>query len=333
MRAVVIARPGQLSIDELPRPVPAPHEVLVAVAACGLCGTDLHTLDGTNPLARYPCVPGHEFAGRVIEAGPGVPAPAVGDAVAVDPSRSCGVCRECKRGRANLCPDKGGYGSRLPGGFAELVAVDARACEPLPPGVEPRSGALAEPIACMLHAMDRLGPVLGDDALVYGAGPIGVIVAQLLARSGAASVSMVDPSRGRLDGLPAAVTASAPSVSHLGRAAWDVVVDATGSPAAVADALQRLRPGGRLLIAGVASPGTTVPLAPFDVYRREITIIGTMALVGSFGRAVGLLGDAGMQWPSLVSHWLPLDDFPRAIDLVRAAAGRKVAVVPDGTAA
>jgi 2-desacetyl-2-hydroxyethyl bacteriochlorophyllide A dehydrogenase len=335
MRAAVIRTPGEVSVEELPRPVLAGHQVLVQVAACGLCGTDLHTLEGTNPLARYPCVPGHEFAGQVIETAPDVRAPAVGDVVGVDPSRSCGACRECKRGRPNLCPDKGGYGSRLPGGFAELVAVDASACERLPPAVPPRLGVLAEPIACMLHAMDQLGPVLGDDALVYGAGPIGVIAAQLLARGGARSVSVVDPSAHRLRGLPDAVSACAGSADELtgrghGDGGWDVVATATGAPAAVADALHRLRPGGRLLIAGVAPPGATVAVEPFDLYRREITVIGTMALVHTFGRATELLGETGMQWPALVSHWLPLEAFSEAIELVRTARGRKIAIVPSG---
>jgi 2-desacetyl-2-hydroxyethyl bacteriochlorophyllide A dehydrogenase len=333
MKALVITAPGEAGVHELSRPVLSGGQVLVQVAACGLCGTDLHTLEGTNPLARYPCVPGHEFAGQVVEAASDVRSPAVGDVVSVDPSRSCGYCRECKRGRPNLCPDKGGYGSRLPGGFAELVAVDARACERLPPGVPPRLGILAEPIACMLHAVDRLGPVLGDDVLVYGAGPIGVIAAQLLARGGARSVSVVDPSAHRLEGLPGSVSASAASAEDLAARGpadegWDVAATATGAPAAVADALHRLRPGGRLLIAGVAPPGATVPVEPFDLYRREITLIGTMALAHTFARATRLLGETEMEWPALVSHWLPLDAFGDALALVRAARGRKIAIVP-----
>jgi 2-desacetyl-2-hydroxyethyl bacteriochlorophyllide A dehydrogenase len=331
MKAALITAPGKVGIEDWPRPMLAVGQVLVQVAACGLCGTDLHTLDGTNPLARYPCVPGHEFSGHVIETAPGVRIPAVGDAVSVDPSRSCETCRECKRGRPNLCQDKGGYGSRLPGGLAELVAVNARACEPLPPGIPVRVAILAEPIACMLHAMDKLGPVLGDDALVYGAGPIGVIAAQLLSRAGARSVSVVDPSVDRLDGLPGTISACAVSADELtggSKDGWDVIATATGAPAAVADALGRLRPGGRLLVAGVAPPGATVTVEPFDLYRREITVIGTMGLVHTFGRATRLLADPQMQWPSLISHWLPLEAFREGIELVRAARGRKIAVVP-----
>lgn len=328
MQTVVISEPGAFAVAHRPVPVPGPGEVLVRVAACGICGTDLHTLAGSNPLARYPCVPGHEFAGWVEQTGPGVTVPAAGTPVSVDPSRSCGTCRDCKRGRPNLCPDKGGYGSRRPGGFAEFAVVEATACEPLPPGMDPVIGALAEPVACVLHAMDRLGSPLGDDVLIYGAGPIGVIAAKLLARCGASSLSMVDRSQQRLSILPAAISSRATSADDLPGSQWDIVVDATGSPAAIADGLRRVRAGGRFLQLGVAPQEATVPFSPFDVYRRELTIIGSMALAGTFARAVALLGEKSLCWPQLISHRLPLNEFADAVQLVRAARGGKAVITP-----
>jgi len=153
MRAVILDKPGSLRIGDRPDPTPLSREVIVQVHACGICGTDLHILDGEFPPTPYPITPGHEFAGEVVGLGAGVSGLAVGDRVAVDPSLFCGSCRQCQRQRGNLCENWGAIGDTVDGGFAEYVAVPAGNCYLLPDSVDYAGGALVEPVACAVHAI------------------------------------------------------------------------------------------------------------------------------------------------------------------------------------
>src|SRR5579859_916572 len=162
MRALVLPRPGLFEVVDVPDPVPGPGQVVVRVDYCGICGTDLHILDGEFPPTPYPIIPGHEFAGTVVARGPSVPdrlAAALPDGVpvAVDPSLYCGYCRRCRAGRDNLCENWAAIGDSVNGAFAEYVTVPAVNCYPLPAGVDTRLGAMAEPLACAVHGLRRLG--------------------------------------------------------------------------------------------------------------------------------------------------------------------------------
>lgn len=326
MKVVVLSGPHQSDVIAVDDPRPGPHEVVVRVAACGVCGTDLHTLAGENPIVRFPLTPGHEFAGTVMEVGDEVTTLEVGDEVAVDPSRSCGECRFCLSGRANLCPDKGGYGARYAGGFAEQAVVLASSCERLPSGVPLELGVLAEPLACVVHGLDRLGPVSGDRAVVFGAGPIGLLSATLLHGAGA-DVTVVERDPDRADrgqtlvGVPTLTDAAS-----IERESADVVVDATGSAPAITDGIELLARGGRLLLMGVASPEARVPLSPHEVFRRELSIIGSLAIQGTFARAVAML--PSLQLDGWITHRFPLDAYTDAIDAVRNAHGLKAVLIP-----
>ena len=175
MRAAVVQAPGDLAITELPDPAPRDHEVVVAVDTCGICGTDVHVLDGDYGVVRYPVIPGHEFGGEVVAVGRAVRGLAAGTRVAVDPMDYCDACSMCRSGWTNMCLDGGGLGTTAPGALAQYVAVNGARCEPLPDGLGLGEASLVEPLACVLHAVDRIGPVLGRDVLVLGAGPIGLL--------------------------------------------------------------------------------------------------------------------------------------------------------------
>src|ERR1700729_3250896 len=174
MRAAVVQAPGDLAITELPDPAPRDHEVVVAVELCGICGTDVHVLDGDYGVVRYRVIPGHEFGGEVVAVGRAVRGLATGTRVAVDPMDYCDACAMCRAGWTNMCLDGGGLGTTAPGAPADYVAVNGARCEPLPEPLGLGEAGLVEPLACVLHAVDRLGPVLGQDVLVLGAGPIGL---------------------------------------------------------------------------------------------------------------------------------------------------------------
>ena len=199
MCSVIWEAPGQLTVTETADPAPGHGELVIQVGACGICGTDVHIADGEFPPTPYPITPGHEFAGRVVARGPGVPADwRDGERVAVDPSLFCGHCRACRSGRGNLCANWNAIGDTVNGAFAEYVAVPAVNAYRIPDGVDDAQGALIEPLSCAVHGLRRIGPVIGEDILLTGAGTMGLLLLQLLNMAGARSVSVVDRKAARL---------------------------------------------------------------------------------------------------------------------------------------
>ena len=330
MRAVVWETPGKLAVTEVPDPSPGHGQLVVKVGACGICGTDVHIADGEFPPTPYPIVPGHEFAGRVAAVGDGVPGEwREGTRVAVDPSLFCGHCPACHAGRGNLCANWNAIGDTVDGAFAEYVAVPHRNAYPIPDGVSDAQGALIEPLACAVHGLRRIGPVIGQDVLVMGAGTMGLLLMQLLNRAGARSVAVVDRKASRLEAATAVGAASvAQDVRALDLPAVSVAVDATGAPAAIEAAFGRLDRGGRLLIFGVTSGDAEISLSPFRIYNDEITVLGSMAVLDSFGAAADLMADGAIATGPLLGDPYPLDGFPEALASVRAGEGIKIQVAP-----
>jgi 2-desacetyl-2-hydroxyethyl bacteriochlorophyllide A dehydrogenase len=335
MRAIVLDQPGTFRVAEVPDPAPRPGEVIVKVDACGICGTDLHILDGEFPPAPYPITPGHEFAGQVVacgpEAGPGSTSGSVaeGDRVAVDPSLYCGRCERCRAGRDNLCANWAAIGDTTNGAFAEYVAVPAANVYRLPDHIDGQRGAMAEPLACAVHGLRRLGSVLGESVVVTGAGPMGLLLLQVLLRAGASPVAVVDRVGARLEVARQLGAARAVSGGEeLDGARFDVAVDATGVPAAIEAALGLLDRGGRLLVFGVAPADAAVTVSPFRVYNDEITVVGSMAILRSFGRAVDLLATGAVDVGPLLSAPLPLAEFGTAVASMRAGQGIKWHIRP-----
>lgn len=330
MRAVVIEGPGAVEVRDVADPAPGPGQVVLRVDHCGVCGTDVHVLDGAFAPARYPVIPGHEICGEVVALGREVAELREGDLVVVDPSGECGRCEHCREARPNLCVEFGGPGLTRDGGCAEYVVVDAAKAYRLPEGVDPRVATLAEPLSCALRGMDRLPQRMGSSYLVYGAGTMGALLAQLARHAGASSVAVVETSEPRRHrALQLGADAVAASADELDRAAWDIVIDASGAPRAIEDALRRVRRGGTYLQCGVAPAEATVPFTPARVAADELTIVGSMGIRGTFGRALALLArddviDAG----AMVTHRLGLDDYTEAIGLLRSGDGLKIQVAP-----
>ncbi|HVL98811.1 MAG TPA: zinc-dependent alcohol dehydrogenase family protein [Egibacteraceae bacterium] len=324
MRAVVLHEPGSAEVTEVPDPTPAPGEVVVAVDACGICGTDLHIYDGHFAPTPYPIVPGHEFCGEVVAVSADAGDIVEGTFVAVDPSLFCGRCDQCRRGRGNLCANWGAIGDTVDGAFAEYVRVPVANVYRLPADLPREWGTIVEPLSCAVHAMDRLGPVAGDDVLVYGAGTMGLLLAQLLRSAGAARVDVVDRKPDRLAVARPGADEVADSAAALSAERWDLVVDATGATAAIEDGLGRVQRGGTFLVFGVAPAAATARFSPFTVYNDEISIIGSMAVLHSFGRAVDLLAGGAVDPAPLITHRLALDDYETGIATVRAGEGLKV---------
>ncbi|MBV9795875.1 MAG: alcohol dehydrogenase catalytic domain-containing protein [Actinobacteria bacterium] len=330
MRAVIWDKPGDLRIGDVPDPTPGPGELVVRVGVCGICGTDVHIADGEFPPSPYPLIPGHEFSGRIVARGDGVPGDwREGQRVAVDPSLYCGYCAACRAGRGNLCANWNAIGDTVSGAFAEYVAVPFQNVYPIPDGVDDQRGALIEPLSCAVHAMNLLGPVMSQKVLVIGAGTMGLLLQQLLLRSGAASVTVVDRKASRLQAAQALGAAEvAGDVAGISGGPFAVAVDATGAPPAIEAAFNALDRGGRLLIFGVASGDAAVSLSPFRIYNDEIQIIGSMAVLDSFGEAAALMAAGAIDTVPLLGPPFRLSEFPDALARVRAGEGVKVQVAP-----
>jgi len=342
MRAVVIDAPGRIRVDNVPDPTPRPNEVLVRVGACGICGTDLHIIDGDSPLARYPVIPGHEFAGEVVALGYDIAQSngngeaniTVGSRVAIDPNLYCGHCDFCRTGHENLCLNYAALGVTTNGAIAQCVAVPMSSAYLLPDTMSLREGALIEPVSCAVHGMHSLNPRSGDTFLIVGAGTMGLLLLQLALRGGASRVAMVDVNMQRL--ASAEELGATRTYKDIERALADeslgfnCVIDATGVPAVIEKAFMAVKRGGKFMVFGVASNEARISLSPFRIYNDEITIVGSMAILFSFQAALDLISSGVINTRAMLTEALPLQDFSRALEMVRKGQGVKTQILPDG---
>jgi 2-desacetyl-2-hydroxyethyl bacteriochlorophyllide A dehydrogenase len=341
MRAVVIDAPGSIRVDTVPDPTPRPDEVLVRVGACGICGTDLHIIDGDSPLARYPIIPGHEFAGEVValgsaiaqENGNGEASITVGSRVAIEPNLYCGHCDFCRTGHENLCLYYAAVGVTTNGAIAQYVAVPIKKAYALPDTMSLREAALIEPVSCAVHGMHSLNPRSGDTFLIVGAGTMGLLLLQLALRGGASRVVMVDVNEQRLK--RAEQLGVTRTYNDIKRALLDeplgfnCVIDATGVPAVIENAFTAVKRGGKLMIFGVAPAEARISLSPFRIYNDEITVIGSMAVLFSFQPALDLISAGVVNTEAMLTTAFPLEDFPKALDMVRYGRGVKTQILPN----
>jgi 2-desacetyl-2-hydroxyethyl bacteriochlorophyllide A dehydrogenase len=331
MRAVVFETAGSLSLVERDEPTPGVKEVLIEVAAVGVCGTDTHVFDGEFEGTIFPLVPGHEATGTVVAVGEGVTSIAVGDHVAVNPSTTCGECEFCLNGKSNLCRNWNGLGVVASDGASQerFVAPVANVFK-LKPETDIYEAALIEPLACAIRGYDVLPRKMGQHYLVYGAGTMGLLMAQLAPRAGAASVTIVDVNDSRLDvARELGIENIYQSADEADRDKWDVVIDCTGNVRAIEDGLPRVKAGGTFQHFGVAPVEAAANYSPFRIYRDEISIVGTMAVLNSFGRAVEMFEAGAINPGPMLSHSFTLEDYSKALEMFRAGTGRKLQIRPN----
>lgn len=310
MKAVRLHGPGDLRLDDVPIPQPAPGEVLVRVHRCGICGTDLHIAKGNFPAPNLPLTLGHEFSGTVDAVADDVTAVPLGSRVVVDINIACGQCYFCSRGQKLFCPDVTQLGVHRAGGLAEYVTAPSRNLHMLPGEVSLDTAAYVEPLACAIHGQDRIGIRSGDRVLVIGGGPMGLAHVALSRLAGASRVMVSEPTAGRralasrfgaddlIDPMQTDVLAAVQDVT--GGVGADVVIEAVGSVRTYESAVETVRRGGKILAYGAPPQDAVMSLRPFDVYAKELTIVGSYA--GSYDtwpRAIELLA-GGRFDPSLI---------------------------------
>jgi L-iditol 2-dehydrogenase len=320
VKALVLDAYHRLVCRDVPDPRPGPDEVLVQVKACGICGSDVHGMDGSSGRRIPPVVMGHEAAGQVVERGHEVTDLDVGDRVTFDSMISCGRCAFCWRGEPNLCDRRQVLGVscqefKRDGAFAELVAVPRHIVYRLPDGLSFEQAALAEPLSVAVHAVGRLPVRLGDTAVVVGAGVIGLLAVQTLRAAGCGRILAVDLSRARLEmarRLGADQTVSPEEAEDVaaeihrragGRGA-DLALEAVGIPATVAVALAAVRKGGSVALVGNLRPQAELPLQA--VVTRELTVFGSCASAGEYPACLEMIARGTIDVDAITSAVAPL---------------------------
>jgi len=311
MKATTYQSLGEIHNSDIADPSPAAEEVLIRVHASGICHTDIDILHGRYGNSTFPLVPGHEYAGEIVGVGNGVTGLKEGQRVVVDPNIHCGECRACKKGLTNLCDKLGAYGVTQNGGFAEYGVVHQDNIVPIADNLSYGTAALAEPVGCVLNGLDAIETDTVDNALIFGAGPIGMLMALSLRTKGVTDITMADIDDSRLVlaesfGLKS-VAAGSHALAKLTKSV-DLAVDATGVPTVAESLISFTADGGNVLFFGVCPPGKTIAVSPHDVFRRQIRMAGTHSLNHNIPQALNTIELIGSDIDRLVSHRVELGE-------------------------
>src|SRR3954465_7675584 len=324
MRAVVVEGPNRVSCREVRAPTVGPHDVLVQSREAGLCRTDIEMMTGvfTDPRwVRFPVIPGHEWAGTVVEVGSDVESVEVGDRVVCEGFVVCHRCRRCRSGETQWCERIEALGFTRPGGYAELVAVPEQVVHRLPEHVSFDAGLVVAPASVVLRGLEKAGPQPGEAVGVIGVGTLGSLAIALLRLHSPARV-VASGVRGGGVALATPLGATAPAVvvaggGTPGDAELDLVVETAGAPAAVRLATELCRPGGRVVLLGIAGEGRTLTLPSDLLVGKDMALIGSIAYPAAvWSRVVGLLTDRVLNLDPIVTHRFPVSEFEAALRLM-----------------
>ena len=323
---------GDLRLERRPLPTMGATDVVVDIVGCGVCATDLHLLDGSIALYPPPKVLGHEIGGVVRAVGDAVTNVKAGDAVALDTSVPCNTCFHCREARPFMCPNR----VSVSAGFSEVNVVPASVVFGLPPGVAPAMGALAEPLSCAIHAVERGGLRPGDGVAIIGAGALGLLVLSVARLVGATQliVSDLDASRRELAlkfGATRIVDPSSEDLLSVVREMTDgrgveTAFEAVGTQRTLEQAFELPRQGGTLVQVSVPPTNTRPAWSAYELFSRELTIRGSYIRTTEFRRAVDLLGTLDLA--ELITKRYPLQEVQKAIGAARARDGIRVLVGP-----
>src|SRR5580658_8946750 len=323
VKALLLSEYKHLEIAHLPDPQPGQGEVVISVAACGICGSDVHGYDGSSGRRIPPIVMGHEAAGTIAALGAGVSGFAEGERVTFDSTIFCGACNNCRRGDVNLCDHRQVLGVSCaefcrPGAFAQYVAVPSRVLYRLPENLSFNEAAMLEAVSVALHGVSLAQVSRSSAALVLGAGMIGLLTLQALRAAGCSRIFIADQDTTRLklaeaSGATATLSAHADvveQVMHLtGGAGVDLAIEAVGRNETVQASIDSVRKGGTVVLVGNISPEVTLPLQ--KVVTRQLRLQGSCASAGEYPRAIELMASGAIQVKPFITAVAPLEDGPR----------------------
>ncbi|HEY1777770.1 MAG TPA: alcohol dehydrogenase catalytic domain-containing protein [Solirubrobacteraceae bacterium] len=331
MRAVAVAADRSLVAVERPRAEPDAGQALIEIAYCGICGSDLHFRD-VPELFPEGTIPGHEMSGRVVALGGGVPTWRLGQRVTVLPFGQCGECELCRSGREQICPhaisNGVGLGTGRPGGYAEHVVVDERMLFTLPDEVDDRAGALTEPLAVAVRAVERSGVARDAPAMILGAGTIGVLTALVLTDRGHEQVVLVSRNAARRE-LAASLGLQAVSLEEAAAAARIApvcVFECAGTPAAARLAVELVGPAGRIMLVGIALEPLDLEAPP--IVMKELELRGVIAYTrANFSAAIEMLARGAVPVEKLVTATVPLEQAEASFQALSAAGNHHLKIL------
>jgi 2-desacetyl-2-hydroxyethyl bacteriochlorophyllide A dehydrogenase len=320
--------PHSMSVGTWETPRVGAGEVLVAVAAAGVCAGDMYFYLGKNPYAVYPQICGHEIAGVVAELGEGVSSPPPGTPVVVEPFLGCGRCYPCRVGKSNCCQNLRIIGVHQPGGYADLVVAPATHIHVVPEGLDLFTATFAEPVAIGVQAVRRGAVRAGEDVLILGCGPIGLALVEVVKALGAHPI-VTDILPDRLataahfgaQTLPADEKLLARVMERTNGEGMPVVIEATGDPRAMEQTVDLVAAGGRVVIVGLVKQGVMVEFPGLDFTRKEMTVVGSRASVNCFPESLRLLAEGKIRYPTVATA-LSLWDAPAVFEDLAEHPGR-----------
>lgn len=322
MKAALLFGAGDLRLEEIPTPRPGPDDVLVRIEACGVCGGDYHGYQRAKPRTN-PTPAGHEAAGTIAEFGEragrsGKEKLRVGDRVALSPGFWCGKCESCLNGRRRFCENTPKRDGSAGGGFSQYRVVRPSQCYPIPDSLPFASATMAEPVACCLYASGRAGITTGDRVAILGAGANALVFLQIALIRGAESVVVADTIESRLSvaeslGATRTVKAEYPDQALDSDGEYDVIIVTRGSPVFTETAVQYCAPRGRILCYGVSPSGVGASIETHELWRKEVSLIGSRSFDGTYGEAVDLISAGRIRVDSIVTSSVPLGGLASAL--------------------
>lgn len=339
MKALYYSEARKFDIRDVPVPVIDENELLLKVDICGVCGTDAHIHEGEF-IAKFPLIPGHEAVGTVVDMGSKVTGFAKGDRVAADVSETCSYCHYCRRGEELFCEHFSAAGVTRDGGFADYMKYNFAKCYKIK-NLSDEDATLLEPASCAIHGMDKLKMPFGAKVLLIGAGPTGLILAQLMKIGGAGHITIAANKGLKMD--IARQVEAGDAYIDLDRAnaadqwaqikkenphGFDVVAECTGVESIVNDAINYVARGGTLLVYGVYADNARVSWSPTQIFLNEIRIIGSFSQTYCFPRAIDLLDSGKIRTKGMVTDVFKLADYQKALDKMASRGALKIAVRP-----
>jgi len=336
MRALVYNGPKSIRVEDVAVPAVGETDVLIRVKYCGVCGTDIHIYNGEGGAfaVEPPLIMGHEFSGIVEKTGSKVKKVKPGDLVTIDPNDMCGECYYCKNGMEQFCQNVTGYGTTVNGGFAQYCVVSEKQVFRFKEGMDALTAAMAEPVSCCIHGIDLCNIKLGDEVLIIGGGPIGLIILQLAKMAGASKVILSEPVAEKRElamklGADLAINPLEEDVPEILKANCkniNVVIECVGNPRTIDNAIQWAGNGATVMMYGLTGPDAEIAVKPDVVFKKELKLTASFINPYTFERTISILESGKVNVRDLITDIVGLEDSVKVFEDEKYRRSGKVVI-------